>query len=658
MRTAVYIAAVCLFVQFTIAQTTPSGKHPFGFQDWAALHSARAAAVSPDGNVILYSVSFGAEKGRTTTEWHVISPNGADSKKLDLPPDFSPFGFTSNGSALYGSYKLNNIGQFATFAIDGLTGKSVPQATVLLPRGIQGAVPSPDGSRYALLADPRPPDNLAQTRSVIEPDEVSIYIVKSDGTGGQWWCTDLKWIAGAPAVGGANSPVVWSPQSLELAVISTTPKIGFHYIRSWIDTCSASGTHRLAEIPSSVSGIAWANDNSLAFLSTTNSVLTPDELYTIPASGGKPVNRTPNLDASAVSLASDPHGHVWVEVNRGVHSEVMEFRDNTLLPSYKWTDGAITDVPVFSPYSSATQQLAFTVDDPSHTLNVAVPESGALHKITSEGDDLMAKIDLGPVRDVHWTSKEGINLEGIATFPANYVEPRWRRPTGTNLRPAYPFLVLPHGGPEANDLLELDALSRFIAGLGYVVLQPEYRGSTGYGDKFLDAIYQHFGDRAYRDVDSATDYAIAQGWADPNRLAIFGWSAGGFMTSWTVTQTNRYKAAVEGAGITDWGSFIWTSDVQQIDYDARWPSQDPEAFRKFSAVDFVDNVKTPILVLHGGADQRVPTYQGREFFESLLAHGKTTRMVEYPGSPHFPVLWEQRENVFREIADWLKRYNP
>ena len=121
-------------------------------------------------------------------------------------------------------------------------------------------------------------------------------------------------------------------------------------------------------------------------------------------------------------------------------------------------------------------------------------------------------------------SKEGIALEGIATFPACYV-------TGTR----YPFLVLPHGGPESNDLLSLDSLSRIIAGLGYVVLQPEYRGSTGYGAAFLAAIYQHFGDRAYHDVDSATDYAIAEGWADPNRLAIFGWSAGGFMTSWTVT---------------------------------------------------------------------------------------------------------------------------
>jgi len=103
---------------------------------------------------------------------------------------------------------------------------------------------------------------------------------------------------------------------------------------------------------------------------------------------------------------------------------------------------------------------------------------------------------------------------------------------------------------------------------------------------------------------------------------------------------------------------MWTSDVQQIDYDARWPDKDPEAFLTFSAVMHSENVTTPLLVLHGDADVRVPTYQGREFFEALAAHGKTTRMVTYPGSPHFPIVWEQRQDVFREIAAWLARYNP
>src|SRR6201999_4657757 len=245
---------------------------------------------------------------------------------------------------------------------------------------------------------------------------------------------------------------------------------------------------------------------------------------------------------------------------------------------------------------------------------------------------------LGEVKILHRTSKDGTNLEGIVTFPADYTP-------GKNGR----FLVLPHGGPEANDEFAFDSFSRLIAGLGFVVMQPQYRGSTGYGSDFLAAIYEHFGDRAYSDVDSATDFAIAQGWADPNRLAIFGWSAGGFMTAWTVTQTHRYKAAIEGAGITDWLSFIPTSDIPQTDYDARLQEKDVAPMLKFSAVMHADRVTTPLLILHGEADLRVPTFQGREYYILLAERGKTVRMVTYPGSPHFPRLAEQRRDVFKEI---------
>ncbi len=629
-----------LLVAGVSAQNPTSEKHPFSADDWAAIRSAHAVAVAPDGNSILYEVDFGGEKGRTNHEWHLIRPDGSGAHKLEMPADFEPIGFTRNGDSLYGSYKLNNLTQLALFPLQSLNAKATPSSVVMLPRGMRSAVASPNGERFAILADPRPPDALAETRTVIEPDQTSLYIVKRDGTGGQWWCSGLKDI-------GGGEDIAWSSSGTSLAVLSSTPKIGFHYVRSFIDVCSASGARRVAEIPNAASGIGWSKDgNEIAFLSTTTAVLTPDHVWTAPAAGGQPVDRTPDLDASAVRLAGDPRGHLWVEVNRGVRTEIDEFRDHALSAAYRWPDGYIASTPVHSEYAAAADQIAFTVGDPQHAGNVAIPRDNALRKITSEGDEQLARTALGAVRAVRWTSKEGTPLEGIATFPADYSEGQ-----------KYPFLVLPHGGPEASDLLALDPFSRTIAGLGYVVLQPEYRGSTGYGTKFLEAIYQHFGDRAFRDVDSATDYAIAQGWADPNRLAIFGWSAGGFMTAWTVTQTGRYRAAIEGAGITDWASFMWTSDVQQIDYDARWPGEEPEPFRKFSAVDYAVKVTTPLLILHGGNDHRVPTYQGQELFEALAARGKTTRMVEYPGSPHFPVLWEQRRDVFREVAEWLKRYN-
>ncbi len=622
-------------------QSSPAGepaavKHPFGAKDWSMLRSARAVAVSPQGT-ILYRVSHGAAKGPTQSELWTIGADGSNAAKLDASDDFSPMGFTPDGAKLYGAWKVNKLRQLAIFPIAELKPSSVPATVVLLPRGIKFAMASPDGKRFAILADPRAPDPLDDVRHVAEPEQSSLYVANMDGTGGSWWCGGLK------SVGSAT----WNAGGASLAVLSQVPRIGHHEVSSSIDVCSAAGTRHVTDIPNAVEGIAWASGGkALAFLSTKSEVLTPEHVWTVPAAGGAAEDRTPNLQGTAEGLVGDAKGRVWVVVAHGVQSDLEELVDGALQMRYRWPEGTLEGTPAASDYAAAGTQIALNVSDPEHAANIAVPDSGNLRKITHEGDAELATVQLGPVKVVRWKSKDGVSLEGIATFPAGYVEGK-----------KYPFLVLPHGGPEANDQLAFDDFSRIPAGLGYVVLQPEYRGSTGYGAAFLAAIYQHFGDRAYQDVDGATDYAVAQGWADPDRLAIFGWSAGGFMTSWTVTQTHRYKAAIEGAGITDWGPFLWTSDISQIDYDARWTDEAPEAFRKFSAVAFANQVTTPLLILHGEADLRVPTFQGLEYFQILAAQGKTVRMVTYPGSEHFPLLWEQRLNIMQELTDWLAKYN-
>jgi dipeptidyl aminopeptidase/acylaminoacyl peptidase len=608
-------------------------KHPFGLDDYSALHYARAVAVSPDGKTILYEVSYDGDKGPTKHEWHLISFLGENDRKLELPDSFQPSDFTKAADALWGSYEVDKKSQIGVVPIGG----AKPTQIIALPNGIRRSWISPDGSKFVFIADPRPRDPLAEVRHVAENDVSSIYVANSTGAEGAWWCPELKDV----------SDLAWSSDSSQVAAVTQLQKIGHHEVRAAIWVCSSTGARNVAHIPNSVSGIAWANGGKeLAFASTTTDVLTPDHLWIVPASGGTPEDKTPNLAGSIVGVYNDPRGSVWMEYHKGVSIETYAYRYGQVSPAYRWPGGVIS-TPVASPYLSATQALAFNVADRSHTFNVAVAHGNDVQKITHLGDDTLASVSLGEVRVVNWTAKEGTKLEGILTLPANYEAGKH-----------FPFLVLPHGGPEANDALIFDSFSRLIAGSGYVVLQPEYRGSTGYGTDFLQAIYQHFGDYAYSDVDSATDFAIAQGWADPNRLAIFGWSAGGFMTSWTVTQTNRYKAAIEGAGITDWLSFIPTSDISQVDYDLRLQEKDPAAFLKFSAVMYADRVTTPLLILHGEADLRVPTFQGREFFVLLAERGKTVRMVTYPGSPHFPRLAEQRRDIFTEIKAWLEKYNP
>ena len=645
-RLALALLTLCSLAAPATAQIR--ARHPFGADDWAALHSASAVDVSRDGSAILYAVSVGGQKGTSTIEWRTISPTGSEQRLLKLPEHFTPAGFTHDG-ALYGLFQINGLEQFVVFPFkDGAVGE-VPSTTVMLPAGVRKAVPSPDGSRFALLASPKPADPFADAHAVIEPSQQSIYVVDRNGSGGRWWCPSLNYVGdGFSNTGYAQSlPIAWSRDGSSLAVLSQTPKIGFHSVRSFIDVCANDNARRVAEISNYAMGVTWTDEGrTVAFLSTTTSVLTPDHVWTVPAAGGVPVDRTPDLKGSAIEMGSDGVGNVWVMVVRGVRNEVARLVNGTLESTDQWSDGVIQGLPAASPYRDAMPRVAFTVGDSTHASNVAVASDSGLKKITTEGDDVLATTELGDVRVVSWTSAEGIPLEGIVTFPA-----------GHRSGQRYPFLVFPHGGPEANDPLALDAFARIIAGLGYVVMQPQYRGSIGYGSAFLDAIYQHFGDRAYRDVESATDFAIAQGWADANRLAIFGWSAGGFMTSWTITQASRYRAAIEGAGITEWASFIWTSDIQQFDYDADWPEKDIAQFQRFSPMMQIDKVMTPLLILHGDGDARVPFYQGRQFFEALSARGKTVRMVSYPGSGHFPAKWEQRRDIVRELVAWLTRYN-
>ena len=630
------IAAVLGFAAAIAAGTTgilAAGKHPFGIDDYSALHSAHALAVSPDGKSILYDVRTDGTKGPTNHEWRLIDVNGENSRKLDLPEKFEPVGFMKDG-ALYGTYEVGKLGQLGIVPLTA----SKPTLIIAVPNGIHGAVISPDGSRFAVLADPRTRDPLEGVHNVVANDETSLYVVGADGAGGTWWCSNLKFI----------TDIAWSKDSSKIAVMTQEPKIGHHELHSFVNVCSAATLRWLAEVPDATSGVAWSADGKeIVFAATDTPTLTPEHVWTVPSAGGVAVDRTPQLDGTAATVKSDPRGIVWVEMHKGVITEADTFGEGKLETAYRWPGGVIAGLPVFPEFPASPGVLALTVGDPEHETNVAVTSGSELRKITHDGDDTLGAVELGEVKVVHWTSKEGIKLEGIATFPPGYTSSK-----------KYPFLVFPHGGPEANDALDLDAFARFIAGKGYVVLQPEYRGSTGYGSDFLSAIYQHFGDRAYRDVDSATDFAVEQGWADPNRLAIFGWSAGGFMTSWTVTQTHRYKAAIEGAGITDWLSFIPTSDTWQVDYDARLQEKSPTPMLQFSAVMFADQVTTPLLILHGESDVRVPTFQGREFFVLLKERGKTVRMVTYPGSPHFPRLAEQRRDVFQEIADWLAKYNP
>ncbi len=264
----------------------------------------------------------------------------------------------------------------------------------------------------------------------------------------------------------------------------------------------------------------------------------------------------------------------------------------------------------------------------------------------------LPKYPFGETAVVAWKSKDGMPVEGLLTYPVGFEKGR-----------KYPLILNIHGGPAG--VFGESFIGRpgayplaTFAAKGYAILRPNPRGSSGYGKKFRVANLSDWGYGDYEDLMAGVDHVITMGVADPDRLAVMGWSYGGFMTSWVIGHTDRFKAAVVGAGVTDLLSFTGTTDIPGFlpDYFAGEPWKNPEAYRKHSPITYVGNVSTPTLVLHGEADERVPITQGYQFYSGLKRRGVATRMVVYPRTPHGVREPKFILDVMQRHLDWLERY--
>lgn len=264
----------------------------------------------------------------------------------------------------------------------------------------------------------------------------------------------------------------------------------------------------------------------------------------------------------------------------------------------------------------------------------------------------VAKLPLGHTDVITWKSKDGREVEGLLTYPVNYEKGK-----------RVPLVLNIHGGPTGvfgESFIGRSGLYPIatFAAKGYAVLRPNPRGSSGYGREFRFANYNDWGGRDYEDDQAGVDAVIAMGVADADRLAVMGWSYGGFMTSWTITQTKRFKAAAIGAGVTNLWSFTGTADVRDFipDYFGGEFWDNFDAWQKHSPIAHIRGVTTPTLILHGEADDRVPVTQGYEYYNSLKRQGTLTKMVVYPRQPHGPREPKFVLDIMQRHLDWVEKY--
>jgi dipeptidyl aminopeptidase/acylaminoacyl peptidase len=253
---------------------------------------------------------------------------------------------------------------------------------------------------------------------------------------------------------------------------------------------------------------------------------------------------------------------------------------------------------------------------------------------------------------VNWKSKDGLEIEGLLTYPLGYKQGK-----------KYPLALIIHGGPSGVFTETFTGnpsiyVIQYFAEKGYAVLRPNPRGSTGYGKEFRYANFKDWGFGDYEDIMSGVDKTIDMGIADPERMAVMGWSYGGYMTSFLVTRTGRFKAASMGAGLPNLISMVTTTDIPDylVAHMGSEIWEDYETYEKHSAIYRIGKVTTPTQVIHGSNDLRVPFTQGQEFYVALKRRGIDTEMVVYPRTPHGPREPKLLMDVSPRIMAWLDKY--
>jgi len=401
----------------------------------------------------------------------------------------------------------------------------------------------------------------------------------------------------------------------------------------------------------------WAPDGkSIAFVEglMSDEGFHGGDLFTMPAVGGNVVNRTSGRKTSVNSFFWLSQDRVLLIEYAGGGSAISELSlaSNAAQTIWKGPEGihAYGNFPNFalSRDGRFAAAVCSTYNSPPE---VFVGPPGEWRQLTANNAALPMK--WGEAQSVEWQS-EGFNIQGWLVPPAT-VEPGKK----------YPMVVLIHGGPAGVTTSEWPAsvgMARaIIAALsarGYYVLLPNPRGSYGQGEEFTRANVKDFGHGDLRDILAGFDAVIKKYPIAADRLGVTGWSYGGFMTMWTVTQTDRFRAAVAGAGIANWQSYYGQNLIDQwmIPYFGASVYDDPAVYEKSSPIRFIKNVKTPTLVIVGERDAETPAAQSYEFWHALKTLGVPTKLIVYPGEGHLFIKPEHQIDRLEQTIAWFDQY--
>jgi dipeptidyl aminopeptidase/acylaminoacyl peptidase len=662
LRPAFFLLVLALTGSTTVGQQSAAPR-PVGVDELFDVREAHDPQISPDAQLLAYTVNSTSlkEDKNQTRIWMVPAGGGgggvpltAEGLNSDHPrwsPDGKLLAFLSARKDADG-----DDGKTQVYLLS-LKGGEAQRLTDTV-QDVEDFAWSPDGKRLVLvLRDPSPEELEAAAKNKDDEDGAEKSGVSKKPKAQRPWVIDRLYFkedtvgylerrrthlyAFDVATKSMNqvssgdyddSEPAWSPDGTLLAFSSNRSKPdpdATYAVNIWV--VAADNNDKGATPTQVTTGLAgdrqpaWSPDGKWIAFSTQLDPKLFDygtkHIAIAPATGGQAKVLTLALDRNSVNPRFAPDGKsiYFLVDEEGTQSlAAIGVDDNKVTHPFEgrfMLDG-------FTAAKDGT--LAATLSTMDRPFELYSVPGGKLTRLTHLNDEWLAKIKLSPGEYVSFKSKDGTTVHGYVYKPPDFVPGR-----------KYPTIVRPHGGPVWAYYSEFQDLAQLLAADGYVVLLPNPRGSSGYGQEFCKAIFADWGNKDYQDDMALVDYAIAQGFADPDKLGVGGWSYGGISTDFIIGHTNRFKAAISGAGAAEFTS-LWGHDEYVRDYVAELglPWEHREVWDRVAPFWRVKQIQTPTMFVGGNVDWNVPVIGGEQMYESLKALGRDTLLVVYPDEYH------------------------
>ena len=645
---------------------------PFTLDDLARMRSVSDPDISPDGARVAYTVRTTdlKEDKRESHIW-MTSWDGKETVRLtagkesETTPRWSPDGrflaFVSNRG------DENEVSQLWILPRAGGEAERITE----LKGGVEDFDWSPDGKRLVLVvSDPDPEAAVEKEGSkkprTKKPIVIDRFQFKLDGYGylvdrhKHLYLLDRDSRKVEPLTTGNYDELLpsWSPDGKAIAFVSKRgpdPDRTDNWDVFAIEPRIGAAARQLTTFAGADNDPEWG-DSRLAWSPDSKSIAYvqggPDKLIyfavhklaVVPAAGGPERVLTADLDLNVLSPRFTADGSAilfTLEEDQAVHLAKIPAAGGRV-------ERLVGGRRVVSAFSTAGNgHTAILASTPGVPAEVYAIDAGEPRRLSTQNDSWLAEVRLGAVEETSFKSKDGTEIHGFVVKPPDYQPGR-----------RYPAVLRIHGGPVGQFELSFDEEWQWIASNGYVVIAANPRGSSGRGEKFQAAIYADWGHKDVEDVLGAVDDAVGRGLADPERLAVGGWSYGGMMTNYVVASTTRFKAATSGAGISNaFAGYGTDQNVREYEQELGTPWKNFDSYLKVSFPFLhADRITTPTLFLCGEEDFNVPLINSEQMYQALKSLGVATELVIYPGQHHgIRKPTYVRDRLERYVA-WYDKY--